>query len=52
MQRVFSGQKVDQILAFDIEGFFRRLGLDHFITQQRRNGLAGMVKRIHAEASK
>jgi cysteine desulfurase/selenocysteine lyase len=52
MQRVFSGQNVDQILAFDVEAFFRRLGLDQFITQQRRNGLAGMVKRIHAEASK
>ncbi|HEX3355504.1 MAG TPA: SufS family cysteine desulfurase [Tepidisphaeraceae bacterium] len=52
LERVFSGQKAKEILAFDVEAFFRRLGLDQFITQQRRNGLAGMVKRIHAEASK
>ena len=41
MQQIFSGQRADQILAFDIEGFFRRIGLDQFISQQRRNGLAG-----------
>ena len=45
MQKLFSGQRPD-ILAFDIEGFFRRIGLDQFITQQRRNGLAGMANRI------
>ena len=46
MQKLFSGQRADQILAFDIEGFFRRIGLDQFISQQRRNGLAGMANRI------
>jgi cysteine desulfurase/selenocysteine lyase len=50
MQKLFSGQRADQILAFDVEGFFRRIGLDQFISQQRRNGLAGMTKRIHALA--
>jgi len=46
MQRLFSGQRQAEILDFDIENFFRRIGLDSFITTQRRNGLAGMVKRI------
>ena len=46
MQRLFSGQKTSEILGFDVEAFFRRIGLDSFITTQRRNGLAGMVKRI------
>ena len=32
-------------------GFFRRIGLEQFITVQRRNGLAGMVARIRALAS-
>jgi cysteine desulfurase/selenocysteine lyase len=50
MQKLFSGQRADQILAFDIEGFFRRIGLDQFISQQRRNGLAGMTKRIQSLA--
>jgi cysteine desulfurase/selenocysteine lyase len=46
LQRLYSGQKSSDILAFDIEGFFRRIGLEQFITTQRRNGLAGMVRRI------
>ena len=52
LQKLFSGQKASDILAFDIEGFFRRIGLDSFITTQRRNGLAGMVKRIREIAER
>jgi sulfur transfer protein SufE len=33
-------------MEFDVEGFFRRIGLEQFITSQRRSGLAGMVQRI------
>lgn len=52
LQRLYSGQKAQDILAFDVEDFFRRIGLDQFITSQRRNGLAGMVSRIRATASR
>jgi cysteine desulfurase / selenocysteine lyase len=51
LQRLFSGQRARDILAFDIESFFGRIGLEQFITVQRRNGLAGMVKRIKAIAN-
>jgi len=51
LQRLFAGQRAKEILAFDIEGFFRRIGLEQFITVQRRNGLAGMVGRIRALAN-
>jgi cysteine desulfurase/selenocysteine lyase len=52
LEHVFSGQKAENILAFDVEGFFARLGLDQHLTIGRRNGLAAMVQRIrlHAEA--
>lgn len=50
LQRLYSGQSAREILAFDIEGFFRAIGLDQFITTQRRNGLAGMIARIRAAA--
>ena len=50
LQRLFSGQRAADILAFDVEGFFRRIGLDQFVSSQRRNGLAGMVNRIRHEA--
>ena len=51
LQRLFSGQPAREILAFDVEGFFHRIGLEQFITVQRRNGLAGMVQRIKALAN-
>ena len=51
LERLYSGQKASEVLAFDIEGFFRQIGLDQFITSQRRNGLAGMVGKIRGLAS-
>jgi cysteine desulfurase / selenocysteine lyase len=51
LQRLYSGQKASDILAFDIEAFFRQIELDQFITSQRRNGLEGMVRRIRQEAT-
>ena len=47
LEKLFSGQKANEILAFDVENFFRRIGLDQFLTSQRRTGMAGMVRRIH-----
>ncbi len=46
LERLFSGQRAEAILSFDIEGFFARLGLDQHLTLGRRNGLASMVQRI------
>jgi cysteine desulfurase/selenocysteine lyase len=46
LQRLYSGQKAEQIRTFDVEGFFARLGLDQHLTLGRRNGLAAMVQRI------
>ncbi len=50
LQRIYSGQRCQDILEFDVESFFRRIGLDQFITSQRRNGLAGMIQRIRKGA--
>ena len=50
LQRLFSGQRAADVLGFDVDAFFHRIGLDQFITSQRRNGLAGMVARLRAEA--
>jgi cysteine desulfurase/selenocysteine lyase len=51
LQRLFAGQPAREILAFDVAGFFNRIGLEQFVTVQRRNGLAGMVARIRALAN-
>jgi cysteine desulfurase/selenocysteine lyase len=50
LQRVFSGQPARAILAFDVEGFFSRLGLNQHLSMTRRNGLAAMVQRIRGLA--
>lgn len=43
---VFSGQRAGEILSFDVDGFFAKLGLTHHLSMGRRNGLAGMVSRV------
>ena len=50
LQRLFSGQRAAAVLDFDIEAFFRRIGLDNFLSSQRRNGLAGMINKLRREA--
>jgi cysteine desulfurase/selenocysteine lyase len=51
LQKLYSGQRARDVLDFDIEGFFNRIGLEHFLTAQRRTCLASMVKRIRADAA-
>lgn len=51
LQRIFAGQSSQQILGFDIDAFFKRLGLDQHLSMGRRNGLAGMVSRLRAHAN-
>ncbi len=51
LQRLFSGQKAKDVIDFDYEAFFRRIGLDQFITSQRRNGLEGMIRRLKSSAA-
>jgi cysteine desulfurase/selenocysteine lyase len=46
LQKLISGQKASEIIGFDVEAFFRRIGLDQFLTSQRRTGMASMVNRI------
>jgi cysteine desulfurase/selenocysteine lyase len=46
LERLFSGQRAADVLAFDVEGFFARVGLDQHLTLGRRNGLAAMVQRV------
>ncbi len=46
LERVFSGQRAADVLAFDTPAFWRRLGLDQNLTTGRRNGLGAMVERL------
>ncbi len=46
LQRLYCGQHAAEVLAFDIESFMQRIGLDKNLTQGRRNGLAEMLKRV------
>jgi cysteine desulfurase/selenocysteine lyase len=51
LTKLFAGQRAADVLSFDVQGFFQRIGLDQFISSQRRNGLEGMVGRIRAMAA-
>jgi len=52
LEKTLAGQSAREILAFDIEGFLKQLGLDQNLSMGRRNGLASMIQRIrkYAEA--
>lgn len=47
-----NGQTAGGILALDIPGTFRALGLESHITVNRRNGFFAMVERIRALAGR
>jgi len=51
LQKLYSGQKARDILAFDITGFIEKLGLDKHLSMTRRNGLAGMIQKIREQAA-
>jgi cysteine desulfurase/selenocysteine lyase len=50
LEKLFSGQPAREVAAFDIEAFLRRIHLEEFISSQRRNGLAGMIKKVQGLA--
>jgi cysteine desulfuration protein SufE len=45
------GKTPSQILEFDMDSFFARIGLLKHLSPTRGNGLRSMVKRIHSIAS-
>jgi cysteine desulfuration protein SufE len=47
---IYSGRTPREILAYDAQALFGRIGLKDHLTQQRSNGLASMVARIRADA--
>jgi cysteine desulfurase/selenocysteine lyase len=51
LTRVFSGQRAKDVLAFDVDAFFAKLGLDQHLSMGRRNGLAGMISRVRRLAA-
>jgi cysteine desulfuration protein SufE len=48
----YSGKSAGEIVAFDPEPTFARLGLRDHLTPQRSNGLASMIERIRSDARK
>lgn len=49
--RLYSGRTAQDILAFDAQTAFDRLGLSGALSSQRSNGLRSMVERIRRDAS-
>jgi len=49
---LYNGKTPRDVLETDVAGAFTKLGLDRHLSSARKNGLAGMVKRIQEEAAK
>ena len=49
--RLYSGRAPDEILAFDANAAFKRLGLTGALSAQRSNGLFSMAERIRRDAA-
>lgn len=47
---IYSGRTANDILSTDAKEIFAELGLSEHLTQQRSNGVASMVSRIHKDA--
>ncbi|MCE9506911.1 MAG: SufE family protein [Alphaproteobacteria bacterium] len=45
---VFQGKTAEEIRSIDIEGIFKKLGLDQHLSPNRRNGFFAMVERIRS----
>ncbi len=48
----YNNRSADEILAFDVDGYFETLGLMQHLSPTRGNGLRAMVARIREEAGK
>jgi cysteine desulfurase/selenocysteine lyase len=46
LQRLFCGQRARDVLAFDVQGFFARIGLENNLSMTRRTGLGEMIQRV------
>jgi cysteine desulfurase/selenocysteine lyase len=51
LQHLFSGQRAAEILRFDLVHFLACTGLESNLTTGRRNGLAAMIRHLHAFAA-
>ncbi len=51
LEKVYAGQPAAAVLAFDVEGFLHRVGLDVHLSMGRRNGLEGMIRRVRELAT-
>lgn len=50
VQRLWSGQRAADILAFDMPALLRRIGLENLVTVQRRIGLEKVIERVREQA--
>lgn len=47
---LFSGKTADEILAVDLDDAFARIGLEHHLSPNRRNGFYSMVEEMRRAA--
>lgn len=50
LRMIYEGKTAEEVLAVDIEGFFRRIGLVEHLSPTRQNGLFALLERIQGMA--
>jgi cysteine desulfurase/selenocysteine lyase len=50
VQKIWSGQRAADILAFDMPEFLKQIGLESLVTVQRRIGLEKVIERVRHQA--
>lgn len=50
LMKIYNGMSPADVLAFEVETFLEKLGLEEHLSPTRRNGLHEMVKRIRTLA--
>jgi len=48
----YSGKTAAEIVESDVSEYLTKLGLNHHLSPQRRNGLFSMIKRLNALAAR
>lgn len=49
LERLISGHQVAELRALDIRDFFLQIGIEHFLSMQRRNGLEGVLQLLEEQ---
>lgn len=49
LERLISGHQISELRALDVRDFFHQIGIEQFLSMQRRNGLEGVLQLLEEQ---